>query len=129
MDLPDGYHAVPPGKLATVVTYLEMTAAPTVTPRPAPAGYDLTRVTRWDTDAFRRLYVTIGHEWMWSSRLLLSEAELEARLHRPGTEAYVPRRNGEIMGCSNSISSGRRSRRSPSSGWCRMPSAAASAGG
>lgn len=98
MDLPDGYHAVPPGKLATLVTYLEMTAPPPLSGRGTPDGYELRRVERWDTDAFRRLYVEIGREWMWSSRLLLSEAELVERLHRPGTEAYLPVRGDRAMG-------------------------------
>lgn len=98
MDLPDGYHAVPAGKLATVVTYLEMTAPPPPSGRPAPDGWRLERVAQWDTEAFRRLYLEIGRDWLWTSRLLLTEADLAARLHRPGTEAHVPVRNGRSLG-------------------------------
>ena len=36
MILPDGYSDVPAGKIAAVVTHLEMTACPA--PRPDPAG-------------------------------------------------------------------------------------------
>ena len=36
MILPDGYSGVPAGKIAAVVTHLEMTARPA--PRPDPAG-------------------------------------------------------------------------------------------
>ena len=97
-DLSDGYHAVPPGKLATVVTYVEMTARPDPQPRPTPLGYSLERMPRWDLDAFKRLYVEIGFEWLWSSRLLMTDAELDARLHKPGMEAYVPMLGGRWMG-------------------------------
>lgn len=98
MNLPDGYHALPPGKLATLVTFLEMTAPPARAARPTPEGYALQRVERWSTEEFRRLYVEIGWEWLWTSRLLLSEEELVARLHQPGTEAYVPVRDGRATG-------------------------------
>ena len=39
--LSDGYHAVAPGKLANVVTFLEMTEPPVRPPRPAPASQPL----------------------------------------------------------------------------------------
>jgi GNAT superfamily N-acetyltransferase len=88
--LADGYHALAPGKLATLVTYLEMTAPPAGRPRPAPEGYALRSVERWDAAAFKRLYVEIGWEWLWSSRLLMPEDALVARLHQPGTRAWTP---------------------------------------
>lgn len=96
--LPDGYHALAPGKLANVVTFLETTAPPVPSGRPAPAGYGLERVERWTLAEFRRLYVEIGARWLWTSRMLMSDAVLAERLHRPGTEAYVPVTDGKVMG-------------------------------
>jgi GNAT superfamily N-acetyltransferase len=98
MTLPDGYHPLAPGKLATLVTYLEMTAPPPRRMPEPPAGYRLEPVARWDTEAFVRLYKEIGREWLWSSRLLMPRGALEARLHQPGTESFVPVRDGRAMG-------------------------------
>jgi GNAT superfamily N-acetyltransferase len=96
--LPDGYHALAPGKLATLVTYLEMETPPAGRPRPAPEGYALAPVERWSVEAFKRLYVEIGWEWLWSSRLLMPEAELLDRLHQPGTQAWTPLLGDRPMG-------------------------------
>jgi GNAT superfamily N-acetyltransferase len=96
--LNDGYHALGPGKLATVVTYLEMNAAPVLLNRATPAGYTLAKVDRWNNEAFKRLYTEIGWEWLWSSRLLMPDVELTERLARPGTEAWTPMRDGRTVG-------------------------------
>lgn len=98
MTLEDGYHAVPPGKLATVVTFLEMTEAPARRTTAPPDGFRLDPVTRWDLDGFKALYKEIGREWLWSSRLLMDDRELDDRLHRPGTVAYTPRLGDRAMG-------------------------------
>lgn len=96
--LGDGYHALGPGKMANVVTYLEMTAPPAGHRRPIPEGWSLRPVDRWEIDEFRRLYVEIGWEWLWFSRMMLSDADLEERLHRPGTRAWTPVRDGRPLG-------------------------------
>ena len=88
MPLPDGYTDVPSGKLATIVTLLEMLApAPR---RPGPPGpWTLRRVERPGLDWYRGLYDRIGRDWLWVSRLKLSDAELTAILHSPGVEVYA----------------------------------------
>ena len=96
--LSDGYHPLPAGKLATLVTYVEMSAPPAREAAPPPPGVTLEAVERWDLEAFRRLYREIGWEWLWCSRLLMSEAELAERLHRPGTLAFCPLRDGRRLG-------------------------------
>lgn len=77
---------VPPGKIAAIVTYLEMRTPPVsvaaqtgswrITPRPAP-----------DIDWYRNLYRRVGAEWLWFSRLTMPEPELAAAL--AATEVYV----------------------------------------
>lgn len=96
--LPDGYHALAPGKLANLVTFLEMTARPETPLRPAPAGYRLERIESWDTDAFLDLYREIGWEWLWSSRLLMPREKLEAKLAAPHMRSWCPVKDGRRMG-------------------------------
>lgn len=88
MILPDGYSDVPAGKIATVVTHLEMTARSA--PRPDPAGaWSLRRVETPPLDWFRDLYRRVGEEWLWFSRIRMPDAELAARLHSPQLEVYA----------------------------------------
>src|SRR6188508_614467 len=88
MTLPDGYSDVPAGKIAAVVTHLEMTARPA--PRPDPAGaWTLRRVEAPPLDWFRDLYRRVGEEWLWFSRIRMPDSELAARLHSPRLEVYA----------------------------------------
>ena len=88
MTLPDGYSDVPAGKIAAIVTHLEMTARPA--PRPDPAGaWSLRRVETPPLDWFRDLYRRVGEEWLWFSRIRMPDVELAARLHAPQFEVYA----------------------------------------
>jgi GNAT superfamily N-acetyltransferase len=96
--LADGYHPIAPGKLATLVTYLEMTARPDRPARPAPAGFTLEAVPVWPVDDYKALYKEIGWEWLWSSRLLMGDAVLAERLGRPTLLNYAPVTGGRRAG-------------------------------
>jgi GNAT superfamily N-acetyltransferase len=88
MILPDGYSDVPAGKIAAVVTHLEMTARPPL--RAAPSGpWTLRRVERPDLAWYRDLYRRVGGEWLWFSRIRASDAKLAARLHHPLVETHA----------------------------------------
>jgi len=78
------------GSVETVVTYLEMTAPPT-TPALRPPCADLEiRVARQTTVSYYRyLYETVGREWTWVVRRLLSDDELQEILADPATEVNV----------------------------------------
>jgi GNAT superfamily N-acetyltransferase len=81
----------PAGKsIPTLVTYLEMTGAPTAPPlRPPFPGIEI-RVARQPTTAFYRyLYESIGHDWTWIVRQLLSDAELLQIIADPAVEVNV----------------------------------------
>lgn len=84
--LPDGYTDLPPGKIASVVTYLEMTSAPA--PEPAVGPWELRRVTDADLGAYRALFQEIGAPWLWFSRLELDDAALAAILHHPDVDLF-----------------------------------------
>ena len=79
----DGYTDLPPGKIANVVTYLEMSAPPA--PRPAPDRPDLAfrQSPSPDVGWYRATIRAIGEAWLWFSPLVMPEAELAALLARP----------------------------------------------
>jgi GNAT superfamily N-acetyltransferase len=86
--LPSGYSPVAPGKVATVVTCLEMREAPALRPSPETG---LT-VERWDKPSpqdYRDLYRTVGQQWMWVSRLIKTDDDLAATVQHPAVEVYV----------------------------------------
>jgi GNAT superfamily N-acetyltransferase len=95
--LPDGLHDVPNDRIAAVVTSLEMTSRPAA--RAEQAGpWRLTRIERPGLDAYRALYGKIGDEWLWFSRIVMSDADLAAIIHDPGIEIYGLEVDGEFEG-------------------------------
>ncbi len=96
--LPDGYHALAPGKLANLVTFLEMTERPAKPSKQPPVGFSLEAVKSWNTDDFLDLYREIGWEWLWSSRLLMSREKLQAKLAASHMRCWCPVRGGRRMG-------------------------------
>jgi GNAT superfamily N-acetyltransferase len=88
MILPDGYSDIPVGKIAAVVTHLEMTERPALRPDPEGA-WTLRRVSSPDLDWFRDLYRRIGEEWLWFSRLQMADAELAAIIRSPMVDVYA----------------------------------------
>jgi GNAT superfamily N-acetyltransferase len=77
-------------QIDTLVTYLEMTAPPAAPP-PAPPRLGLeVRCARPPTVSFYRyLYGTIGADWTWVVRRLLSDDELRRILADPAVEVNV----------------------------------------
>jgi GNAT superfamily N-acetyltransferase len=96
--LADGFHDVPPGRIATVVTHLEMTAPPPRhTPRHRP-GWALRHEKAIAPEAYRSLFRRIGEPWLWFSRLRMADAALAALLADPGTHLSVLESEGEDAG-------------------------------
>jgi len=82
--------AAPPGKLADIVTYLEMTARPARPPVPAPAGrLALMRAEHCTVSFYRYLYETVGTPWLWYERRLLDDDALAAAIGKETTEIFV----------------------------------------
>jgi GNAT superfamily N-acetyltransferase len=87
--LADGFHPVPPGRIATIVTHLEMDR-PAKLPVPAfPAGTTLIDASDISAAAYRDLFRAVGSDWLWFSRLSISEADLLAILRHPQVEVHV----------------------------------------
>jgi GNAT superfamily N-acetyltransferase len=80
---------VPAGKVAAVVTSLEMTAPPPRRAERADANLTLQHVARPDPAWFRNLFRLVGENWIWFSRLRMSDAELAAIIHDPRIEVHV----------------------------------------
>lgn len=97
LTLPDGVHDVPPDRIAAVVTSLEMKSRPAL--RPEIGGpWQLQRMMRPDPDGYRALYSKIGDEWIWFSRLMMSDAELTGILWHPEVEVYGLDVSGQLEG-------------------------------
>ena len=100
--LEDGYSDVPPGKIAAVVTYLELRERPAGATRSLPAGFSLEHLSSAgrppDLAAYRALFRAVGEPWLWFSRLALTDEQLSAVLTDPLNEVYVLVRGGEAKG-------------------------------
>jgi GNAT superfamily N-acetyltransferase len=89
MTIPDGYTDLPPGKIASVVTYLEMRVRPEM-PMTAPSsGLSVRQVTKPDLAWYRQLYRAVGQDWLWFSRLRMSDAELARMIHHPRVRVFT----------------------------------------
>ena len=94
----DGYYALPRGKLAAVVTFLEMTEPPEARATPARPDLTLRPIEQPTTDWYRALYREIGSDWLWFSRLSHDDAALLAMLRDPAVEVFALERDGQDKG-------------------------------
>ncbi len=88
--LPSGYHLVPTGHVASVVTRLEMrerTAKPAVPP-PSPVPV-LRRLRGASLAEYRRLFANVGASWLWFSRLAMDDDSLRAILDDEAVHALA----------------------------------------
>lgn len=90
MSLDHGFHALPEGAIATVVTHLEMRSKPRRKPV-TPGGIPLLlrAVENPQVEWYRALYRRVGSEWLWFSRLVMSDAALEAIIRDRNVEVYA----------------------------------------
>ena len=93
--LGDGYHDIPLGKLAAVVTHLEMTSPAPLRPAPKIAGTEIRCVNTPNVDWYRELFSRVGtQEWLWLSRMDLDMAALADFLNDPKVKCYAMRYKG-----------------------------------
>lgn len=85
----DGYTDLPPGKLAAVVTYLEMRTPASPELRPAAPECKVHRVERPDLEWYRDLYRRIGEPWLWFSRLRMGDGELREIVNHPKIDIFA----------------------------------------
>jgi GNAT superfamily N-acetyltransferase len=88
LELANGYYDLPAGKLANVVTCLEMSEKPAGPSQDFPPGYELRKINPNDLDGFRKLFRSVGEDLMWFSRLIMSDEDLHAILAHPDIDCY-----------------------------------------
>lgn len=98
MTLPNGYTNIEPGRLAAIVTYLEMTADPGLDESVLPDGVEVRRIAEPDLDWYRALFRKVGERWLWFSRLTMSEDELRSTICDQGVDVYALTVSGEDCG-------------------------------
>jgi GNAT superfamily N-acetyltransferase len=80
------YEAVPDGELAAVVTYLEMLEPPAT--EVPPSTLQLRHVASPAADHYRALFRKVGSPWLWFSRLIMDDDQLEAIIRDPAVELF-----------------------------------------
>lgn len=96
---PFGYSRVAPGKIANVVTCLEMLARPAPKPaRPIERPLTLQRFETPELAVYRELFRLVGEDWLWFSRLVMPDGELAAILTDPAVEVYALRQERKAIG-------------------------------
>lgn len=94
--LTDGYHDLPAGKLAAVVTHLEMRRPSNVPDMP---DLPLRRVPMPDANWYRDLFTRVGAlDWLWVSRLAMAPDDLTEILHDPLVEVRALDMDGKAEG-------------------------------
>jgi GNAT superfamily N-acetyltransferase len=98
MKIPDGYTDLPAGKIASVVTYLEMRRSPEITAESESYGWVLKPHPTPDVDWYRRLFRTVGQDWLWFSRLQMTDEELRAIIHDSRIDVFALEFEGREVG-------------------------------
>ena len=97
--LPVGFHDVPPGHVATVVTWLEMRAPVPERPAALPEGAVQRAVPAPDVAWYRDLFRHVGgQDWLWFSRLVMPAADLAAILSDADVEVFALEIDGKAEG-------------------------------
>ena len=95
--IPDGFTDLAPGKIASVVTFLEM--------RERPRLSDVSRnqlrlraVQTPDLNWYRALFRRAGAPWLWFSRLEMSDELLAAVLNSSTNDLFIAEHAGSEIG-------------------------------
>lgn len=92
--LSDGFHAVPKGKLAVIVTHLEMHAPAPTKEVSLPESITFRQV-KPTLDWYRDVFTRVGAlEWLWYGRLKMPDAELQTILDDPQVTIFTLSKNG-----------------------------------
>lgn len=90
----NGIHDVPAGKVAMVVTHLEMTSPVQPRERALPNGITFRQVDP-DLAWYRDIFDRVGADWMWYGRRKMDDAKLLAILNDPRVAFYTLQNDGQ----------------------------------
>lgn len=93
----DGFTDLARGKIASVVTFLEMRERPALTTRSANQ-VRLRAVHSPDLNWYRALYRRAGAQWLWFSRLEMTDDQLSALLNSSVNELFIAEFEGREVG-------------------------------
>ena len=86
--LTDGFHDVPDGKIAAIVTSLEMLARPPLRPEVNSHGWTLRHLPTPTAEEYLELYRAVGQDWLWFTRLVTPRDALLEILGDARVEVY-----------------------------------------
>ncbi len=86
------------GKIASIVTYLEMCSPPSAAPPFHNPAWLLRLHSQPDLEWYRELFRNVGDEWLWFSRLQLDDDALRAIVHHPAVDVFALEVNGMEKG-------------------------------
>ena len=87
---------VPKGHVATVITHLEMVQKPLL-----PSIESDLSLEKWTKPAvadYLALFRKVGEPWLWTSRLLMAEDEVQAIIHHPDIDLQLVRNDNMVVG-------------------------------
>ncbi|MES0880781.1 GNAT family N-acetyltransferase [Roseibium sp. SCP14] len=94
----NGYTDVPEGKIAFVVTCLEMLEGPSEPLASTRKDVTLERWTSPSAEDYCSMFRQVGEEWLWFGRLTLERETLDGILREPTREFFRPMINGKPVG-------------------------------
>lgn len=90
MPLQDGFTDIAPRKIATIVTHLEMSEPAPLRPEQPLQDVTLRAIEAPETYWYRELFQRIGgDDWLWFSRLELSDEALEGIIRHSAVDVYA----------------------------------------
>lgn len=89
MPLSDGYTDIAAGKVAAIVTHLEMRERPSNLDLSPSGDWRLRHVSQPNPEWYKSLYRAIGQDWLWFSRLEYTDGQLTSTICHPRVEIYA----------------------------------------
>ncbi|HKU67190.1 MAG TPA: GNAT family N-acetyltransferase [Candidatus Baltobacteraceae bacterium] len=89
MSLADGYTDLPPGKLANVVTCLEMRERADPRPERVSPALTIEAFTQPDARRYRALVRHVGEPYLWQSPLLITDEQFAEQVRDPKVAIYA----------------------------------------
>ena len=87
---------VPRGHVASIITHLEMLDKPVLSA--IKSSLSLEKWEKPPVAEYLALFREVGEPWLWTSRLLMTEDQVEAIIHHPETDIYVVRDDNSVVG-------------------------------